>query len=154
MANYTDSGNMIYDLNKHRYILTPDAIQEVYGINLADALDSDSDISPETLPDRFLERASKILYNYMYSWAEDKSATEYFLSLPRNREAIEEAQLEYVYSLLMNNTDPSIFFTGNALHAIEVPPNVQTILLNNGLIFRGRFYNLPQHYEELRGVDY
>lgn len=154
MANYTDSGNMIYDLNKHRYILTPEAIQEVYGINLVDALDSDSDASPETLPDRFLERASKILYNYMYSWAEDKAATEYFLSLPRNREAIEEVQLEYVYSLLMNNTDPSIFFTGNALNAIEVPPNVQTILLNNGLIFRGRFYNLPQDYQKGRGVEY
>lgn len=152
--NYYDDEYMFYDIRKHRYILYPDALQNLYGINLIDVLDSDSDIDPETLPERFLDRASLILYTYMYSWAENKDKTEYVLSLEGKREGIKDAMLEYVYSLLMNNTDPSIFFTGNSLRAVEVPPNVQTILLNNGLIFRGRYYNLPNNFKELRGVEY
>lgn len=154
MKNYSNTNRMFYNINKHRYILTPDAIEQTYGIQLLDVLDSDGDISPDTLPERFLDRASKMLYTYMYSWAEDHDKTEYVLSLPKNRDGIEEAMEEYVYSLLMNNTDPSVYFTGNSLNAVEVPPNVQTILLNNGLIFRGTYCNLPEGWHDTRGVDY
>lgn len=154
MPNYKNSNKMKYNLSKHRYILTPEAMEQDYGIQLLDVLDSDGDISPETLPDRFLDRLSLIFYNYLYSWAKDKNKTEYVLSLPRYREGIENGMKELCYAWLMNNTDPSVYFTGNSLKSIEVPPAVQTILLNEGLIFRGDFYNMPNDYLNTKGEDY
>lgn len=154
IGNILNTSTMKYNFKKHRYILTPQAIEERYGISLLDVLDSDSDISPETLPERFLDRVSVVLYEYIYSWSQDQAKSEYVLSLDRLRDGLEEAMCELCYAWLLNNTDPSIYFTGNTLKCIEVPPVVQTILLNKGLLIRGRFYNITDNELATRGVDY
>lgn len=145
---------MVYNLDKHRYILTQDAIAENYNFNLRDILDTDGTISPDAMPNNYLDRVSMILYMYIYSWAQDPDATEYVLSLPKYRDTIQSALLELTYGFIMNNTDPSIYFTGDTLKTIEVNPAVQTILMNGGVLFRGQYFNLPYNYQDLKGVEY
>lgn len=152
--NYKDTNEMYYDINHHRYVLTPDAILERYGIQLSDILDSDGMVSPDRLPEMFLERVSRNLYAYIYLWAADHDETEYVLSLEKYRDGIQEAMEEYTYTLLMSNTDPSLYFSGNSLNAIEVSPSVQTILLEYKIIFRGRYLGLPEKYKDDRGIKY
>lgn len=153
MPNYINDNKMEYNLSKHRYALTETAMEEDYGISLS-CLDSDGDISPETLPRRYLDRVSLILYTYIYSWCIDRDDTEYVLSLPENRETILNAMEELCYSFLMNNTDPNLNFTGDTLKSIEVNPAVQTILMDGGVLFRGKYIGLPQHYKDTKGEDY
>ena len=152
--NYTDTQEMYYDINHHRYVLTPDAIVERYGIQLSDILDSDGMVSADRLPELFLERVSKELYSYIYLWSEDHDKTEYVLSLPKYRDGIQDAMEEFTYTLLMSNTDPSVYFSGNSLKAVEVPPSVQTLLLQHKIIFRGRYYGLEPDFMKDRGVKY
>lgn len=154
MANYTNTEEMYYDLEKHRYILTEDDIVNKYGIQLTSILDSDSDSNPDTIGERFLNRTSLILYNYIYSWSSDKNATEFVISLPQYRDAIQEAMEELVYGWINNNTDPSIFFQQNPLECIKLVPSAHTILLNNGLLYRGKYMNLPKDYLDTKGEDY
>lgn len=152
--NYRDDNEMFYNLDEHRYVLTPEHMADKYGIQLSDILDADGMIDPERLPEMFLDRVSFILYSYIYLWSSEHDKTEYALSLERYREGIKKAMGEFCYTWLMNNTDPSVFFSGNALRAVEVPPSVQTILLQYGITFRGNFFNMPNNWQAMRGIDY
>ena len=149
-----DTNSMIYNMNKHRYILTPEGFEERYGINLLDVLDSDGSNSPDLIAEQYLDRVSLILYNYIYSWSQDKNKTEFVISLDTYRDAIEDALSELAYAWIVNNTDPSLFYTDNPLKTIQVPPTVQTILINNSIIYRGQYYMLPNDWKELKGVEY
>ena len=154
MTNYIDTEEMYYDITKHRYILTEDAIVNRYGLQLSLLLDGDSEVNPDTIGERFLQRASVVLYNYIYSWSSNKEDTEYVISFPKYRDAIQEAMEELVYGWINSNTDPNIFFQTNALECIKLVPSAHTILLNNGLLFRGTYTNLPKDYQLGRGEDY
>ena len=145
---------MYYDLNKHRYILTPEALNDDYGIDLAATLRTSGDSNPDTLPERFLKRVSLIVYNYIYSWAQDKDASEYVFSDPEYRETIKEAMEELAYAWLTSNSDPSVFFTEDIYTNIKVNPAVHTILVDNGLLFRGKYINLPKDWIDTKGEEY
>jgi len=153
-VNYVNDNLMYYDIRKHQYILTPDAIVERYGINLADILDSDGMVSPDRLPEMFLEEVSRSLYAYIYLWAKDRDKTMYVLSLPKYRDGIQACLEALTYAYLLSNTNPGLYFTGNSLNAIEVNPQVQTMLLQYKLIFRGEYRGLPEDYKDKLGITY
>lgn len=154
MPRYFNDNYMTYDLNNHRYVLTEDALLEDYGIDLNSTLDSEGDANKDKLPERFLKRVSMMLYYYIYSWSQNRDDTEYVISGVDYREDIKQAMEELAYSFLINNTDPSLLFTGNTLKTSEVPPTVQTILMDSGLLFRGTYTRLPENYKDTRGYDY
>lgn len=154
MKKYISDEYMEYDIDKHRYILTNEAMEEFYGIDLRAVLNAEGDFNPDTLPYRFLDRVSKQVYNYIYSWAADKNQTEFVISDKSYRQDIQDAMLELAYSYLMENKDPNILFKESSLGTIVVPPVVQTILMNGGLLFRGQFNGLPSDYLDSKGIDY
>lgn len=154
MERFISDDYMYYNIRKHRYILTNEALVEEYGIDLYGVLNPEGDANPDTLPDRFLNRVSKEVYEYIYSWSSDRDATEYLISDEQYRSTIEEAMLELAYTFLMTNTDPNMLFKETSLGTIVVPPTVQTMLINNGLLFRGEIFNLPPDYKKTRGMDY
>jgi len=151
---YINDEYMIYDLNKHRYILTPEALEKDYSINLAQTLDTDDSSDPERVPELFLDRCSKIIYTYIYSWASERDKTEYIIANEKYRETIKDAMEEYVYSLLLNNKEPNLLFSGKTIADLELPPSVQNILRTSGILFRGKYIILDQNWKEKRGIEY
>lgn len=152
--NASSDDLMFYDLNSHRYVLTPEYMAERYGIQLNDVLDSSSDISPETLPERFLDRVSNEVYAACYQWSSNPNETRYALSLPRYRDCIQNAMGEYAYTMLLSNRDPNAFFQNSIQRSISLPPSVRAILLNGGALYRGRYSMIPKDYMEGLGIDY
>lgn len=152
--NTYDDEHMFYDYTQHRYILTPEYIADKYGIQLNDILDASSDISPETLPERFLDRVSMEIYNACYQWSSDPRKTEYVLSFSDYRDCLMNAMGEYAYTLLLSNRDPSVFFQNSLQRSISLPPSVRAILLNGKALFRGTYTNIPQDYQDRKGIDY
>ena len=69
-----------YNLEKHRYIITPAYVEDELGISLAETLNKTGDINPDTLPQRFLDFASLIEYTYIYTFNPNIDATEYYIS--------------------------------------------------------------------------
>ena len=112
MANYINDDKMIYDLELHKYILTPQAVNEDLNINMYDLFNKSED------PDRdisiFLKRLSIELYSIIYKFnIQYKDIKEYVISLPEYRTGIKLALEEYLYTLTKNGTDPNVFFKSN-----------------------------------------
>lgn len=154
MSNFTNDDKMFYDIKTHRYILTEEAIADEFNIKLTDILDKDGVVDPERAAEIFLSRVSKQLYRYIFTWCTDKEKTTYMLSLPEHRESIYEALCELVYTYITTNTDPSVFFTEDTKDTIKISPVVQSILMNDNLLFRGDIVNLPQDYLDTKNIDW
>lgn len=152
MANFTNDENMKYDINLHRYVITDEAVASRYGISILDTVDSTSSTDTDQLSARLLSRVAMIIYTYIYRHAAVHDETEYVLSLPRYRQFIEDAELELCYAMLINNTDPSIFY--GDVNIDVLCPSSYAILASGGLLFRGRYVFLPDKWYNSRGVDY
>ena len=114
---YRDDDDMVYDLAHHRYVITEKYIWETYGENL-DQFFSES-YNPEVDKKVFLDRCSRELYAYIYSYnVFTKPEKEYILALPANREGIKEAMGEFVYTIMMNGTDPNVFYKNSETNYI------------------------------------
>ena len=154
MPNYTQTEDMQYNLFKHRYILTVDGFARKYGIQLSDVLNTEGDIDPDTLPERFLDRVSMYVYQYIYIWSQNKDEKEYIISLQKYRQPIEDAMGELAYSWLLSNTDPSVFFHEDPNKLIKLVPTVHTILMTGDCLHRGKYIMLPQDWQSTKGTDY
>ena len=155
MKLYKDDEDMIYDLKDHRYIITPEYIAREYGIQLSDVLNSDGDIDPDTLPERFLKRVSLYIYEYIRSWGiQDPEYKMYEVSKDKYRDAIKQAAGEMAYGWLLNNTDPSVFFQASAHNLIKTIPAVHNILITSGALYRGRYEFKDQDWKERKGIDW
>lgn len=151
MANFINDDYAIYDLKKHRYLVTPYAVEETLGISLGEVLNPEGDINPATLPERFIDFASLTLYTYIYSFNKDKDATEYYISLPRFREGIIDAQIQLIYSFLLNNKPLGVYYSESPEELVQGLP--KQILINYGLLNRSSLI-LNNGYKNTRGVDY
>jgi len=154
MANYTNDDYMVYDLTKHRYVLTTLAIEEELNTSLEEVLNSAGSISAELDPELFLKRVSKNLYTviYGYNTAGGTNKTEYVMSLPDYREAIYDAMLELAYYYLVSNVDPFLSTVDNDKNQL-IPAGLKTSMYSTGLLYRGD-YILEPDYMDGRGEDY
>lgn len=147
--NYSNDDFMTYDINSHRYVPTAEGFNQVYGINLFDELSSNTNSS--AFVHGFLYRASLILYNYIYEYAQNKDEREYTLSLQKNRQCIKEALYELIYFWLINKYDPTIMT--NEKWENLVPYSVKHILEVNGLLCTS-VINIDEELLSRKGIDY
>jgi hypothetical protein len=154
-----------YDIKRHRHIITAEYMRDEYGVELAGVLDSTGDINPATLPERWLNQVSIIIHNYIYRYAKNKKITEYKLAMEDDWiDCLQEAMGQLALSLLLTNNNISLL-TGISIQDGKkvgrmdimqnvVPVNVEDILRNGGLLFRGTFYGFDYTLLEGRGVTY
>ena len=154
-----------YDINKHRHTITEEYMRDEYGVELAGVLDSTGDINPATLPQRWLNQVSILLHNYIYRYAKNKKVTEYKLATDDNWiDCLQEAMGQLALSLLLTNNNISLL-TGISIQDGKkvdredivkniVPVNVEDILRNGGLLFRGHFIGFDYSLLDGRGTVY
>ena len=133
-----------YSLLTHRYALTEEFMQKYYGISLMSVLDSTGDIQPETLAQRWLNQISLTLYQFIYKYADNKKVTEYKLANESEWiDCLQEAMGQLAYSVLLLNINIGLLNDGTQDRTIVrqnvVPVQVEDILRNGGLLYRGVF---------------
>jgi len=133
-----------YSLLTHRYTLTEEFMQKYYGISLMSVLDSTGDIQPETLAQRWLNQISLTLYQFIYKYADNKKVTEYKLANESEWiDCLQEAMGQLAYSVLLLNINIGLLNDGTQDRTIVrqnvVPVQVEDILRNGGLLYRGVF---------------
>jgi len=147
---YTNDSHAYYDLNSHFYVIRPEYIRDEYSIELISALDSSGSINGRRTAEAFLRRASRTLYNYIYS--KHPGEVEYWtwrlVNKPEYRQTILEALGELVYSWLLSNNDLTIqngvsIDAGKLFERIDavknqVPLAVEQLLYNSGITVRAR----------------
>ena len=151
MANYINDDIATYDLEKHRYLVSRHAVEEYLGISLSEVLNSEGSINPDTLPEQFINLASLALYTFIYRYNPNHDAMEYYISLPKFRDTIIEAQIQLIYAYILNNKPLGLFYSEKPEEL--VPEFVKQMLATRGLLERANLI-LPHNYKELRGVDY
>jgi hypothetical protein len=168
MPYFTNDNWAYYDLNAHRYILKPEQIRDNYSIELIQVLDATGAINAQAVVNSFLKRASRVLYNYIYSHhpGNVEYITYRLAKHPEHRPVILEAMGELVYSWILNNNDLTIqngiaIDTGKLYERLDaiknqVPVSVEEILYNAGITLRAR-WNYDSQYQldkPLKGVDW
>jgi hypothetical protein len=147
---FTNDFHMNYDLERHRYVLKPEAIRDLYAIELISALDTSGSISARKTVEAMLNRASSTVYNFIYS--KHPNEVEYWtyrlVKHSEYRRVIEDAMAELVYYWLTNNNDLSIqsgisINAGKLFERIDalrntVPVSVEQMLYNSGITVRAR----------------
>jgi hypothetical protein len=151
MAYYTNDSWSYYDLHAHRYILKPEYIRDNYSLELVQVLDSTGAINSQAVVNSFLKRASRVMYNYIYS--KHPGSVEYIsyrlVKHPQYRAVLLEAMGELVYSWIINNNDLTIqngisIDTGKLYERLDaaknqVPLSVENILYNAEITMRARW---------------
>lgn len=151
MAIYTEDSFIKYDLNTHRYFITPEYFMASYGENLSTLSAFREDANPSAAAQRFLKRLSMVLYNYIYeyggSYPRNKEILEYIIAKD-HKDTLKEALGEFAYSFYLSGNDFSLEtglsldngreMTMSELMTQLIPPSVKMILENSGLLFRGR----------------
>lgn len=101
-----NDNNMRYNMETHRYTLTPEHVANVLNINLDEVLNTSGFVGDRANEaEKLLERVSRITYNHIYKYCAFKAKTERMLALDEQyRTTIMEVmgeQLEY----MINNGD-------------------------------------------------
>ena len=60
---------LVYDYTKHEYKGTPQLLKDFAGIDLSQELDGFGDSNESTLPQRFMDKVSRLVYQYLYNHA-------------------------------------------------------------------------------------
>lgn len=159
---YKEDSYFKYDLDAHRYYITPEYLLTVYGIDLNQLASIREDVNPANAAVRFLKRLSMVLYNYIYEYSFNRELTEYLLNggNPEWREPLKEAMGEFAYSVYLSGNDFSLetglsLDKGKELDRIDlhnqmVPASVKNILEVNDMLFRGK--RLGYKIEEIRDM--
>ena len=71
---------MVYDYKRHIYVLTPEYINQEFGINLAEVLEFTDMTNPADAPIIWLRRVSKYVYEKIYSTSSDRNLKEFCLA--------------------------------------------------------------------------
>lgn len=140
-----------YDMENHRYLVSRYAVEKKLGISLSEVLNAEGSINPDTLPEQFIDFASLTLYTFIYTYAQNRDATEYYIAQPRFRSAIIDAQIQLIYALILNNKPLGVYYTEKPEEL--VPEFVKQILMTSGLLTRNILI-LPHGYKEGRGKEY
>lgn len=96
---FTDS-NMIYDYNKHRYILTQDCLMNELGVDISRF--NDGTINAQTVINSFLNTVSMQVYNYIYSCNNKPALTYLTAKMPSARQVLQDAMGQQALYLLQN----------------------------------------------------
>lgn len=73
-----------YDYDRHIYVATPKYILEEFGINLSEVLEATDVTNPADLPNIWLRRVSRYVYEYLYSVTFDRDWKEFLLAKDGN----------------------------------------------------------------------
>jgi len=147
---FTNDNHMFYDLERHRYVIKPEAVRDEYSIELISALDTSGSINSRKTVEALLKRASTTIYNYIYT--KHPGEVEYWtyrlVKHPEYRLPLQDAMAELVYYWLMSNNDLTIqsgisIDTGKLFEKIDslrnqVPISVENILYNADITTRIR----------------
>ena len=154
-----------YDISTHRHTITEEYMRDEYGVELAGVLDSTGDINPATLPERWLNQVSILLHNYIYRYAKNRKITEYKLAMEDDWiDCLQEAMGQLALSLLLTNNNISLLTGINIQEGKKVdrediiqnvvPVNVEDILRNGGLLYRGHYVGFDYSLLQGRGTVY
>lgn len=154
-----------YDIHTHRHSITPEYFRDKYGEELAKVLDSTNDINSATLPERWLNRVSLVVHNYIYRYAKNKLITEYKLATDDEYiDCLQEAMGEQAFAMLMENNDNTLssgidIDKGKIIDRIDlqkaaVAPIVEDVLRNGKLLFRGSYIGFDYSLLEGKGTVY
>ena len=154
-----------YDISTHRHILQPEYMRDKFGVELSGVLDSTGDIHPASLPERWLNQISILLYNYIYRYAKNKKVAEYKLATDDEWiDCLQEAMGQLAFSLLLVNNNISLLTGINIQDGKKVdrediiqnvvPVNVEDILRNGGLLYRGHYVGFDYSLLKGRGTVY
>lgn len=98
-----NDNSMVYDYNRHMYILTQKGVLDELGINLDLELNTADDANPSRLVDRFLTKVSQTVYNYYYQDSANNAwQTMQIAKNPEIREQFKEVLLAQVLYVLAN----------------------------------------------------
>lgn len=151
MPYFTNDTAAYYDLNAHRYVLKPEYIRDNYSVELINSLDFTGSISAQAAIQNFLKRASRTVYQYIYSHhpGNVEYITYRLAKHPEYRATLLEAMGELIYSWLINNNDLTIqngiaIDTGKLFERLDaarnqVPLSVEQMLYNADITSRVRW---------------
>ena len=147
---YIEDENMLYDINTHRYYITPKYFLNTYGEDLNNWEAMRRDKNPKSAAERFLKRCSLVLYNFIYSYTRGNHSYEEYLIAggdPSMRGPLMEALGEFAYQMFLSGNDLSVMtgltLEGKVLNKRDiknqkVSEGVEIILKNAGIIFAGK----------------
>lgn len=140
-----DDDSMVYDFDKHRYILTEEYVRQM-GIDLSLVLNTDFSPIPASVPSLFLDRVSKLVYSNIYRYGRSKKEKEYLLACnPELREVIRDAMLERIAYIIdsgdMSTKTGALIQQGIRIDVKDLIASVEeeTILRSVGLLHRGNY---------------
>lgn len=112
MAIYKETKLRKYDVEKHRWTVTPEYMVSEFGIDLNTLSAIKEDVNPNTAAQRFINILSADLYRYIYEHAENRLLTEYLLAggNPDWPFAFQEALGLYVYAVYLSGNMFSLEF--------------------------------------------
>jgi hypothetical protein len=137
-----NDNRMVYNFEKHRYVLTEEHVLETMNIDLRDVLNTSMSADVANAVDRFLDRVSREVYAFIYRTAAYTKRTERALAIePQARDMLlgaMEEQLLYV----MQNGDFSLYagvnvqsgatVDRNRLRAAEIAPIACDLIMESG----------------------
>lgn len=96
---YSDN-EMIYDLKKHRYILTVDYVRDVLGVDLNAEFNTNNTGNSVVVLTAFLDNASLEVYNYIYQH-NDTRTLQYIIAKSESARAIVKEALskQVIYTI-------------------------------------------------------
>ena len=143
-APYSDN-KMIYNKEKHTYILTEEFIRE-QGIDLGLELNADAAPEPSKVPQLALERISLLVYSNIYNYGRQKEDKEYLLACqPELRPIIMDAMVERLKYMIdsgdLSTRSGALITQGTRVETKDLIPSVteEMILRPTGLLHRGKF---------------
>jgi hypothetical protein len=140
-----NDADMVYNLNKHRYILTPQFCRD-RGIDLDIIIHKDLFPDPQVAIDIVLDRISLLVYTNIYNYGRQKRDKEFLLAChPDLRDVIKEAMFERL-NYVTSSEDLSVKSGALVSQGVRietkdlVPSIVEEMLLRpTGLLHRGKY---------------
>lgn len=136
---------MVYDFDKHRYILTPQFVRD-RGVNLSVILNKDLFPDSQTAEQIVLDRISLLVYTNIYNYGRQKEKKEFLLAChPDIREVIKEAMFERL-NYVTSSEDLSVrsgalISQGVRVETKDLIPSIieEMLLRPTGLLHRGQY---------------
>lgn len=136
---------MVYDFQKHRYILTPQFVRD-RGIDLDIVLNKDLFPDPQVAIEVVLDRISLLVYANIYNYGRQKRYKEFLLAChPDIRDIVKEAMFERL-NYVTTNEDLSVKSGALVSQGVRietqdlVPSLIEEMLLRpTGLLHRGEY---------------
>lgn len=137
--------DMVYDFDKHRYILTPQFCRN-NGFDF-DLLDKDNFPDPQLAEDIVLNRVSLLVYTNIYNYGRTKKQKEFLLACdPDLRDIIRDAMFERL--IYMNASGDlsirsgALISQGTRVDTEDLVPSVTELMIlrASGILHRGAYH--------------